>query len=150
MDDAEGAVNVIGIEVLVSRLNEAVDYLSGVLGFPVVWRGPAHDATGEMAVLDAGPVAITLFEPSTATDDLASIVPDRTPRLTQIVVGASDDVVTAAIDRTTEAGVSVQRIDDERSFVPPAVLEGVLGFPTTLMFTSLPDDLTADADARGD
>ena len=150
MDDAEGAVNVIGIEVLVSRLNDAVDYLSGVLGFPVVWRGPAHDASGDMAVLDGGPIAITLFEPTADTDDLRSIVPDRTPRLSQIVVGASDDVVAAAIDRTTDAGVSVQRIDAERSFVPPAVFEGVLGFPTTLMFTSLPEEPTDAVDDRGD
>ena len=132
-------VTVSGIELLVSGINVALDFFHGVLGFPVVWHGQAADAVGEAVVLDAGTIALTLFEPRVDTAALDSVVPDRSARLSQIVVGGSGDSIRDAVDRVLNGGISIQEMTDGRSFVPPAVFEGVVGFPTTLMLTPLDD-----------
>lgn len=129
--------NVVGFELIVGRLSDALGFFADTLGLPVVHRGAAPEANGEIAVLDAGGVALTLFEPS---DEGTMVVADRTPRLSQVVFGVSEDGVGLHLDAIVERGVSVHAIDEGRFFVPPDVAEGIVGFRTALTFTSVGDE----------
>lgn len=130
-------VTVFGLEILVPGINEATAFLSGVLGLPVVHRGPAEDGSGEIAVLDAGGLALTLVE---AADSGPTVIVDRSPRLTQIVFNvAADDAVTWQ-ERIAERGVPVRAAGPGRFFVPPEVAAGILGVDTALTFTVVDGD----------
>ncbi|MFK7919247.1 MAG: VOC family protein [Ilumatobacter sp.] len=136
-------VNVVGLEFVVERIDAALDYFVGVLGWQVAFRGESGEVAGDVVVLDGGNVAVTLLEPY---DSGAGMLGDRTPRLTQVVLGSSVGVVDAAIDRSRQAGVAVHGGAGGaggaggRSFIPPEVVEGILGFEAALTFGVVGDD----------
>ncbi len=130
-------VSVVGVELLVPSLDEALTFFEGVLGLPVVHRGPAGHAPGEVAVLDGGAVAITLFEPSASGD---GVLADRSPRFSQLVLGGSPGAFDRANASIVDAGVSLRRVDDAGTFVPPEAAEGILGFQAAIAVRSIDDD----------
>jgi len=123
--------NVIGLEILVPRLADALTFFVDALGFDLAYRGPARDVSGEAAVLDGGTIAVTLLEPAESGPGLLS---DRTPRVTQLVFGAAGESVLALAERMQSAGVATREHSDGRVFVPPDVAAGILGFEVALMF----------------
>lgn len=129
-------VTIIGVEILVSEITTAVSYFVDVLGFELIYRGPAQEVPGETAVIDAGAVAVTLLQPA---DSGPSILADRTPRVTQLVFGTAVGDFAEVVERQHAAGVSTQPHPDGRSFVPPEVAAGILGFDVALMFAKVPE-----------
>lgn len=129
-------VKVVGLELVVSGIDSSLDYFVDVLGWEVAFRGDAPNVAGEVVVLDGGNIAVTLLQPA---DSGPGMMGDRSPRLAQIVLGSSDDVVAAAIERSRHAGVAVHDGPGGRNFVPPEVVEGILGFETALTFNVVGD-----------
>ena len=113
------------------------------LGCEVVMRGPSPHLAAEVAVIDGGPITITLIAPADA--DRPSI-PDTTPRLSQLVFGGSSEETWDAVGRLRSAGIGVSTESSDRPFVTPAVMEGVLGFRTALVMTPM-DDYADSAEA---
>lgn len=126
--------NLVGIELIVRRIDSAVVVFVDAFGWEVVYDGPAAETNGRAVVLDAGAVAVTLLEPADAGEDLLA---DRSPRLTQIVVGGSD--AGEAVDRLTALGLPTRGAGPGRRFVPPEAVEGLLGFETALMVNQIDD-----------
>jgi len=121
--------NLVNIELLVPRISDALAVFVDVLGFELAHRGPAPDVAAEIAVLDAGSVVLTLIEPVEAA---GPVVPDVTPRLSQIHVQLGDDR-SAACEALMAAGLPVEVLDDGSSFVAPGAMVGVVGFPMALV-----------------
>ena len=124
--------NVIGLEILVPQLADALSFFVEVLGFDLAYRGPARDVNGEAAVLDGGTIAVTLLEPAESGPGVLS---DRTARVTQVVFGTPGESVLALAERLQSAGVATRALADGRVFVPPEMAEGILGFEMALMFS---------------
>ncbi|MEM1334109.1 MAG: VOC family protein [Actinomycetota bacterium] len=106
-----------------SELSEAVAFLTEVLGWEVAHRGPAGHAPGEIAVLDGGSIAVSLFEPAR---DVAGAVADPSARVTQLILGGTEDVTRATEQAVVSAGLPLHR-EGIHSFVPPEAMSGVLG-----------------------
>jgi catechol 2,3-dioxygenase-like lactoylglutathione lyase family enzyme len=133
MDDTsadEPAPTLVAIEVVVLDLETALAFFGSTLGMPVVHRGPALDTAGELAVVDAGGIAVTLLAPVADGDDVLS---DRTPRFTQLVFATPD--VARLRHRIEQRGIGVEATGPERAFVPPQAAEGVIGPHVALTFT---------------
>lgn len=121
---------VLGIEVLVPELLPAVETLTRCFGCEVAWTGPSQGVDADVAVLDAGAITITLICP---TQTGRAAIPDRTPRLTQLVFGVDDGDVAPVVDALRGLGLAVEDDDGARPYVPPAVAEGVFGFRMALV-----------------
>ncbi|MEM9042291.1 MAG: hypothetical protein AAGD33_20595 [Actinomycetota bacterium] len=109
------------------------------LGWSVAYDGESADVAGRVVVLDAGTVTVTLLEPSDSGPGLLS---NRTPRLSQLVVGGEIDLASAALARLGASGLPSQAIDSTRRYVPPEAIVGVLGLDTALtvqVVTESPD-----------
>jgi catechol 2,3-dioxygenase-like lactoylglutathione lyase family enzyme len=113
----------------VANIDDALTLFVDTLGFQLVHRAPARDVSAESAVLDGGSVVLTLIQP-VGSDGPA--FPDPSPRLSQLIVEV-DDIDAASAD-VAQAGLSVQVADEANSFVTPAAMEGVVGFPMALVF----------------
>lgn len=128
--------NVVGLEFIVRRLSDAVNVFCDAFGWKVVFRGPSGEVAGEVAVLDAGSITVTLLEPA---DHGPGLLSDRTPRLSQLVVGGPPDDTAAAVDRLVRLGLPTHAGGPGRRFVPPEVVTGVLGFETAVMVMDVGD-----------
>lgn len=130
-------LNVVGLEILVRGIDEALPALVDGLGWEVVYRGPSGDVAGERVVLDAGSITVTLLQPAASGD---AVLSERTPRVTQIVVGGPPDDVANVDQRLGGLGVPTHDGGPGRRFVPPEVAAGLLGFETALMLQQIVDD----------
>jgi len=102
-------------------------------GFELVHRAPAPDVSAETVVLDGGSLVLMLMliQP-VESDGPAFPNPSPSPRLSQLIVEVGD--IAAASEVVAQAGLSVQIADEANSFVTPAAMEGVVGFPMALVF----------------
>lgn len=117
-----GHERLIGLEFIVERLDDAVGLWSDLLGFELVERRSADTIAGELAVVTDGRVAITLLEPADAGP--GTVLPDRTPRLSQVILDTPDP---GSLARTTsEAGLAVTPTG-AGFFVTPESVGGALG-----------------------
>ena len=135
--------NVVGLEILVSRIDDAVAVFVEAFGWEVVFRGPSGEISGERAVLDAGSIVVTLLEPAV---DGPKLLADRAPRVTQLVVGGDERQMAAVAERLTGLGLPTHSGGPGRRFVPPEAVAGVLGFETALMLQQVDED---DSDQTG-
>jgi hypothetical protein len=126
-------VTVLSLELLVPRIDDALSVFVDTLGFELAHRGPSPDVSAEVAVLDAGSIAITLIQP---VDGSGPMIPDVTARLSQLIVGVEGGALEAVVASLAEAGLPIEAVDDRMSFVPPAAMEGVVGFPMALVMRS--------------
>lgn len=129
-----------GIELLVDDLDRAVELWTGVLGFELAERGPALHVAGQVAVVTDGHLAVTLLEPADAGP--GTVLADRTPRLSQIVLTGSTpaddpeapDGLGAAAERAVEAGFSVVPTADG-FYLSPEAVAGALGAEVAVVVT---------------
>ena len=112
-----------------SDIDSALTLFVDTLGFQLVHRAPAPDVSAESAVLDGGSVVLTLIQP---VESDGPAFPDPSPRLSQLIVEVGDIGATSEV--VAQAGLSVQVADEANSFVTPAAMEGVVGFPMALVF----------------
>lgn len=127
------AAKLVGLELIVRRIDLVLDVFVSGLGWTVAYDGPAAEVPGRAVVLDAGEIAVTLLEPADHGD---GVLPDRTPRLSQLVVGDAD--AGSVVASLTELGIPTHGAGPHRRFVPPEAVEGLLGFETALMIQQLP------------
>lgn len=141
---------VIGIELLVPELLPAVETLTRGFECELAWTGPSEGVDADVAVLDAGAITITLICP---TQTGRRAIPDRQPRLTQLVFGVDGGDVTTVVDGLRALGLAVEDGDGARPYIPPAVAEGVLGFRTALVVSpqvaDVPSEDLGDAGEEG-
>ncbi len=104
-----------------------------LLGFELHQRGQSGVVAGETAVVTDGRIALTLLHPTTEGE--ARILPDRAPRLSQIIFGteraALDDVAGPMI----EAGLALTPTQSG-FYIKPEAISGVLGFETAVVMTT--------------
>lgn len=129
--------NVVGLELLVSGIDDAIAVFVDAFGWELVFRGPSGEVSGERAVLDAGSITVTLLQ---AADHGPKLLSDRAPRLTQIVVGGDAAEIAAADERILGLGLPSHSGGPGRRFIPPEAMAGVLGFETAVMLQEIDDD----------
>lgn len=112
-------------------IDDALTLFVDTLGFRLEYRAPTPDVSAETAVLDGGSMVLTLIQP---VESDGPAFPDPSPRLSQLVVQVND--VRSASAVVAQAGVSLQIVDESNSFITPAAMEGVVGFPMALILRS--------------
>ena len=132
------SLSVLGIELVVDDLDRAVELFTTVLGCALLSRGPAALVAGELAVIDAGAMVISLLEP--AASGPGPLLGHREPRLTQIVMSSPSSGHTAEVmTRSIEAGLSV--VPGSTGFhLDPDALEGALGQMVAVVVTTMEID----------
>ena len=98
-------INFLGLELIVADIDRALALFVDLLGFELHQRGASDHVAGELAVVTDGSIAITLLEPSTV--GTAPILPDRTPRLSQFILGANPDDLDEVTEAVVEAGLAM-------------------------------------------
>ncbi len=141
----ERDVGIIRLEMVVDDLDRAVELFGDVLGCEVVTRAPATLVAGEMAVIDAGAIVINLLCPADGGD--GTILAERTPRLSQLILGVgTSDTVAALHERCVDLGLAVggdhladaPGAEPERRFyLTPECVEGAIGQPAAIVVTAL-------------
>lgn len=130
-NDNRDPASIIGLEFLVADLDGAIAVFVDALGWELVERGPAEGVAGERAVLVADSVvapAVTLMAAAEAGPGM--VISDRTPRLTQVVMAASDTDQLAI--RLNELGLPTES-SGSRTHVDPAAMAGVWGADAALV-----------------
>jgi catechol 2,3-dioxygenase-like lactoylglutathione lyase family enzyme len=132
----DAVTHLIGVELIVEDLDRAVELFTGVLGLEVVSAGPSATVVGRMAVVDAGPIAVTLLEPASAGP--GHVLAERSPRLSQLVFGVADvDSAAVLLDGVMEAGLAAQVTGPGTFYVSPESVAGALGQRTAVVVTPL-------------
>lgn len=130
MDDR---ILLLGLELIVTDIERSLAMFVDLLGFDLHERGGTEVVAGKVAVVTDGRFAITLLEPTTDGD--APILPDRTPRLSQLILGADGESMDQHVAAIVEAGLAVA--PTSRGFyVKPEAVAGVLGIETAIVVTS--------------
>lgn len=123
----------LGIELIVTDIDRALAFFVDLLGFEVHQRGASGLVAGEIAVVTDGRIAITLLEPT--TEGTAPILPDRTPRLSQIIIGGDPAELDEATEAIVEAGIAVTPTSNG-FFLKPEGISGILGIETAVVVTA--------------
>jgi len=128
----EMGLTMVGIELVVVDLDRAVEMFTDVLGCTLLSRGPSGLVVGEVALIDANGMMVSLLQPACSGD--GTVLAIREPRLSQIVFGAS---VSGAEAVAIEAGFSVVPMDNGGFHLSPESVEGALGLPIAIVVTPL-------------
>lgn len=127
------ACQFIGLELIVDDLDRALALFTDALGWSLAHRGPSATVVGEMAVVTDRSVAITLLRP--ADRGPGSVLADRSPRLSQLILGASPEVLERHAGAASELGLSVVP-SDGGFFVTPESVVGALGQEVAIVVTA--------------
>lgn len=127
MDDGVG---MVGLEVLVDDLDRAVALWVDVMGFELADGGPSPHIEGRLAIVSDGRFAVTLLEPADAGP--GTVLADRTPRLSQIVLTSPNPDAIAG--RAVEIGLSVVPTA-AGFFLAPEAVAGALGAEVAIVVT---------------
>ena len=122
----------LGLELVVDDLDRAVTVFVELLGFELHSRAPSEQVAGDVAVVTDGRIAITLLHPT--TDGSGPILPDRTPRLSQLIFGSGQGSSDEVAEAVVEAGLSVTPTA-HGFYVTPESIAGALGLETAIVVT---------------
>lgn len=128
----EKRISLLGLELIVDDLDRAVALFVDLLGFSVHQRTSAGKVAGEIAIVTDGQIAITLLRPTTEAS--APILPDRSPRLSQLIFGTDTDGIDLVGGAIVESGLALTPTG-HGFFVSPEAISGVLGFETAVVVT---------------
>ncbi len=123
------STRAIGLELIVDDLDRAIELFTEVLGLPLLSRTPSELVLGEVAVVDAGSVVISLLQPASSGE--GSLLAERAPRLSQLIFDADD--LAAVRERSIERGLSVAPTDAKRFHLSPESVQGALGQPVAIV-----------------
>lgn len=133
----ESVVRVLGLELIVDDIERAIALFTGVLGFELYERGEFALFAGEMAVVTDGVIAITLLQPTTDGD--RPVLPDRSPRLSQIVLAAPSGSSGPEVGLVVESGLSISPTP-QGFYLTPESVAGALGIATAIVVVSSGSD----------
>lgn len=124
---------VLGLELIVEDIDRATALFVDVLGFELQQRDRFELFAGEMAVVTDGSIAITLLQPT--TDGNEAVLPDRTPRLSQLVIGNVPGTQPPDVEQAAGSGLSIVPTSSG-FYVTPESAEGALGLKTAIVVVS--------------
>jgi catechol 2,3-dioxygenase-like lactoylglutathione lyase family enzyme len=129
----KNGIDFLGIELIVADIDRALVLFVDLLGFEVHQRGASSLVAGEIAVVTDGRIAITLLEPT--TEGTAQILPDRSPRLSQLILGADPAELDEITEAIVEAGIAMTPTSNG-FFLKPEGISGILGIETAVVVTA--------------
>jgi catechol 2,3-dioxygenase-like lactoylglutathione lyase family enzyme len=121
----KNGIDFLGIELIVADIDRALVLFVDLLGFEVHQRGASSLVAGEIAVVTDGRIAITLLEPTT----------DRSPRLSQLILGADPAELDEITEAIVEAGIAMTPTSNG-FFLKPEGISGILGIETAVVVTA--------------
>lgn len=127
---------VVAVELVVESLDRALELMTQVLGFPLVSRGPSVLIAGEMATVDAGGCLLTLLEPAASGD--GTILAERSPRLSQLVIGVAPGDLSGLHATVISSGLASSAAGSG-FFITPEAAAGALGQPVAVVVTAMED-----------
>ncbi len=117
--------SLIALEFVVEKLDEALELLVDLLNMELVDRYPHPEFEAEVALLNAGPVAISLLCP---TEGAGRPYPEPKPRLAQMTLTIDNEsAFRSTRDRLAEAGASAVHINPGLFLLSPSMTEGLFG-----------------------
>ena len=117
--------------MIVPDLERALSLFVDLLGFEIHDQFPSALVAGEIAIVTDGHLAVTLLHP--AVEGEKRILPDRTPRVSQIVFAHPQPAELMA--ETIEAGIATVPTDSG-FFLSPGSVAGVLGVEAAIVVTN--------------
>ncbi len=126
-------ISFLGFELIVADLDRAVALFVDLFGFQLHERGASSLVTGDLAIVTDGRIAITLLKPT--TEGTASILADRTPRFSQLILAVAPDDVDEMAGAFVEAGLGITPAN-HGFYVKPEAIAGALGIETAVVVTS--------------
>jgi catechol 2,3-dioxygenase-like lactoylglutathione lyase family enzyme len=126
----ERNAQVLGLELIVDDVERAVAVFVDLLGFELQHRGRFELFAGEVALVTDGAITVTLLQPTTDGDE--PVLPDRTPRLSQLIVGNAPGNPAQDLDRVVDMGLSVAPTTSG-FYVTPESTKGALGLETAIV-----------------
>jgi hypothetical protein len=124
---------ILGLELIVEDVGRATALFVDVLGFELQRTGRFGLFAGAVAVVTDGSIVITLLQPTTDGDE--PVLPDRSPRLSQLVLGALSGSTEEEIQRVAESGLSVAPTS-QGYYLTPESVGGALGIETAIVVVS--------------
>jgi hypothetical protein len=121
--------------MIVDSLDRALELLVGILGCDLIERRRSENPLGEIALVDAGSIVLSLLEPASAGPGY--VVPIRDPRFSQLVFGATGDD-DGAEHRCIDVGLAVTHLGEGGWYLAPPVTAGALGVSTAIVVTPVP------------
>jgi catechol 2,3-dioxygenase-like lactoylglutathione lyase family enzyme len=128
---------LLSVEIIVESLDRALEFLVGVLGCSLIDRHPSDNPVGEIALVDAGSIVLSLLEPSSAGPGF--VLPTRDPRVSQFVFSATG-VDDPAERVCADAGLAVEQVAQGGWYLAPAVVAGALGIACAVVVTPVEAD----------
>jgi catechol 2,3-dioxygenase-like lactoylglutathione lyase family enzyme len=128
---------LLSVEIIVESLDRALEFLVGVLGCDLIDRRESMDPVGELALVDVGSIVLSLLQPSASGPGY--VLPDRDPRVSQLVF-SSDGDADEARGRSIDAGLAVAQLAGSNWYLAPAVVAGALGLSTAIVLTTVTPD----------
>lgn len=129
---------LIGIEMLVPDIAAALVLLGDSFGLELIERRSSEDPVGEIAVVDAGGVAITLLQ--AADQGPGFVLPRREPRVTQLVFGVAGGSAAPLRMSVAEAGLPTQPFGEGGFFVTPKGGAGLFGFEIATVVAAIGEE----------
>ncbi len=129
----KSGINFLGLELIVTDIDRAVALFVDLLGFELHQRDESDLVAGDVAIVTDGRIAITLLAPT--TQGTAPVLPDRTPRLSQLILGADPSGVDALTEAIVEAGLAMAPTTTG-FYMKPEGIGGVLGIETAIVVTA--------------
>jgi catechol 2,3-dioxygenase-like lactoylglutathione lyase family enzyme len=128
---------LLSVEIIVDSLDRALEFLVGILGCDLIDRRPSENPVGEIALVDAGSIVLSLLEPSSAGPGY--VLPIRDPRFSQLVFSAAGDDDQAE-HGCIDAGLAVTQLDGGGWYLSPPAVAGALGVFTAIVVTPVAAD----------
>jgi hypothetical protein len=128
---------LLSVELIVESVDRAIEILVGCCGFELLERVETTEPAGIRAMVDVGSTILTLLEPSPHGPGV--VLPDRSPRLSQLVFGGAGDTIASIDERCEAAGLASERLPGQGWYLTKEGVAGVLGVSTALVFTPVAD-----------
>ena len=118
------------------EIDSSIDLFVGTLGMTLIERKPSPDFAGELAIIDAGSIFVTLIQPHTTGPGY--VLPQREPRLSQLVVAPTDgENLVSMRQRCAHTGTATADLAGDGFYVTPECVEGALGIKTAVVVTGV-------------
>jgi len=134
--------SLIALEFVVEKLDEALELLVDLLGMELVDRYPHPEFDAEVALLNAGPIAISLLSPGEGS---GRPYPESKPRLAQMTLSVDDEAAFRSMrDRLAAAGASTVHVNPGLFLLSPHLTENLFGESPAIVLMLPPKEDSAD------
>ena len=132
------ANKLLGLEIVVNSLDRSLEVLVDVLHLALIDRRSSIDPVGELALVDAGTVILTLIEPKPFGP--GRVLANRTPCVSQLVLETDPSGVASNRQRCESAGLALLDLPGDRFMITGECVAGVLGISTAIVVVESCDE----------